>query len=101
MVIISKAILREFSDKHPWADNAIEKWYDEVSAADWKDFADLKQTFNSTDSVGNDRYVFNIKGNHLRLVAMIFFKVRTVFILFIGTHSEYDKIKASEITYKT
>lgn len=101
MVIISKTILREFSEKHSWAESAIEKWYDETIAADWKDFAELKQTFNSTDSVGDDRYVFNIKGNRLRLVALIFFKVRTVFILFIGTHSDYDKIKASEITYKT
>ena len=53
--------------------------------------------FNSADSVGNDRYVFNIKGNKYRLVAMIFFDKRTIFIRFIGTHSQYDDIDASEI----
>ena len=59
-----------------------------------------KQTFNTADSVGNDRYVFDIKGNQYRLVALIIFKVRTVFILFIGTHKEYDEIKADKITFK-
>jgi mRNA interferase HigB len=52
----------------------------------------MKKTFNSVDVVGNDRYVFNIKGNSYRLVAMIFFDIRTIYIRFIGTHSEYDKI---------
>ena len=58
------------------------------------------ETFNTADSVGNDRYVFDIKGNQYRLVALIIFKVRTVFILFIGTHKEYDEIKADKITFK-
>ncbi len=61
---------------------------------------EVKQTFNSVDSMGNDRYVFDIKGNHYRLIALIIFNVRTVYILFIGTHKEYDKVKASFITFK-
>jgi mRNA interferase HigB len=52
------------------------------------------------DAVGNDRYVFNIKGNNYRLIVLIIFKVRTVFILFIGTHNEYDKINASTVAFK-
>jgi len=60
----------------------------------------MKNTFNSVDAVGNDRYVFNIRGNNYRLIALIIFKVRTVFILFIGTHKEYDKVKASTIAFK-
>ena len=56
-------------------------------------------SFNSVDSVGNDRYVFNIKGNRYRLVALILFKIRTVFILFIGTHKEYDLINAKTIGF--
>ena len=60
----------------------------------------MKKSFNSVDSVGNDRYVFNIKGNHYRLIALILFKVRTVFIVFIGTHKEYDLIDASTVTFK-
>ncbi|MCB0517743.1 MAG: type II toxin-antitoxin system HigB family toxin [Saprospiraceae bacterium] len=51
----------------------------------------MKLRFNSVDYVGNDRYVFNIRGNNYRLFAMIFFNKRTVFVRFIGTHAEYDK----------
>jgi mRNA interferase HigB len=59
----------------------------------------MKKTFNSVDAVGNDRYVFNLKGNQYRLVVLIIFRVRTVFILFIGTHKEYDKISADKVEY--
>lgn len=59
----------------------------------WGNFNDVRNTFGSVDAVGNDRYVFNIKGNDYRLIAMIFFDKRTVYIRFIGTHAEYDKIK--------
>lgn len=100
MVIISKAIIRDFITSHTDADVPLSNWYDLVTHSDWKNFNDMKNTFNSVDAVGNDRYVFNIKGNNYRLVAMIIFKVRTVFILFIGTHNEYDKINASTITFK-
>ncbi len=100
MVIISKAILQAFIQKYPAVENSLEKWYSDTKIADWKDFSEVKKTFNTVDSVGNDRYVFDIKGNQYRLVALIIFKVRTVFILFIGTHKEYDKIKANKITFK-
>lgn len=100
MVIISKATLRDFSEKHPDAEDALQKWYDETKAADWQSFAAVKCTFNSVDAVGNNRYVFDIKGNHYRLIALIIFKVRTVFILFVGTHKEYDQVQANNVTFK-
>lgn len=100
MVVISKSILRAFVNVHNDSAGALEKWYDETKTSSWKNFADLKKTFNTVDSVGNDRYVFDIKGNQYRLIALIIFKVRTVFILFIGTHQEYNMIKANEVTYK-
>ena len=100
MVIIAKKILREFVLRHPDCEGAIEKWYGLTKAADWKSFTEMKSIFNSVDAVGNDRYVFNIKGNQYRLIALIIFKVRTVFILFIDTHSEYDKLNASNVPYK-
>ena len=100
MVVISKAMLKTFSDKYPDAEIALEKGYNDTKAADWKNFAELKKTFNTVDAAGNDRYVFDIRGNHYRLIALIIFKVRTVFILFVGTHKEYDKIKAADITFK-
>ena len=103
MVVISKAVLREFAEKHPDAPDAeaaLTKWYNETKAAEWRNFSDLKKTFNTTDAVANDRYIFDIKGNQYRLIALIIFRRRTVFILFVGTHREYDKIDASKIQYK-
>jgi len=100
MVIISKTILKEFIKEYPDAGNAIQYWYDITSKSDWKQFLDIKKSFNSVDSVGNDRYVFDIKGNQYRLVALIFFSIRTVFILFIGTHQSYDKIDAAKVEFK-
>ena len=57
----------------------------------------MKEMFNSVDAVGNDRFVFNIRGNNYRIIALIFFDIRTVYIRFVGTHQEYDKIDCSTI----
>lgn len=97
MVVISKTMLREFGILHPDAIEALNAWYKIVKEADWKSLADIRKFSNTVDYVGNDRFVFNIKGNHYRLVAMIFFDIRTVYVRFVGTHSEYDKIDASTI----
>lgn len=97
MIIITKTILNEFGRQHTDAMPALNEWYAVVKAADWNSLANIKQTFNSVDYVGNDRYVFNIKGNHYRIVAMIFFDKRTLFIRFVGTHAQYDKIDCSTI----
>ncbi|OCX50584.1 addiction module toxin RelE [Mucilaginibacter sp. PPCGB 2223] len=100
MVIISKSIIKDFIEVHHEAETQLENWYDVTKVAEWRNFSDVKNSFNSVDAVGNDRYVFNIKGNKYRLIALIIFKVRTVFILFIGTHSDYDKIDASNVKFK-
>jgi mRNA interferase HigB len=97
MVIISKAALVEFGSEHADAIEALNRWYDLSKEANWNSLTDIKKTFSTVDFVGNDRYVFNIKGNKYRLVAMIFFDIRTVFIRFIGTHAKYDKINCSTI----
>jgi len=60
--------------------------------ADFANFNELREMFGSADSVGRDLYVFNIRGNHYRLIVRIIFRVRTVYIKFVGTHKEYDKI---------
>ena len=91
MRIITFATLREYSKKHADADVPLRDWYKKTEKSDWSCLADIKQTFNSVDYVGNDRFVFNIKGNEYRLVAIILFAARKVFIRFIGTHKEKDK----------
>lgn len=97
MVIITKTILNEFGQKYPDAVTALNDWYKLVKIADWNSLAIVKQNFNTVDYVGNDRYVFDIRGNHYRIVAMIFFDKRTVFIRFAGTHAQYDKIDCATI----
>ncbi|WP_445734647.1 type II toxin-antitoxin system HigB family toxin [Mariniflexile sp.] len=61
--------------------------------AEWDGLADLKNTFNSADNVGNGRFVFNVKGNHYRIVAIVRFKFKKVLIRWVGSHKNYDKIK--------
>lgn len=68
-----------------------------VTIANWSNLSEIRETYNDVDFVGNDRYVFNIGGNKYRLVAMIHFSTRTLYIRFIGTHKEYDKIDCTTI----
>lgn len=97
MVIITKAKIIEFYTIHPLAKEPLLQWYNITELSDWKNFHDVKQTYNSTDSVGNDRYVFDVGGNKYRIVAMIHFNKRTLYIRFVGTHKEYDKIDCKNI----
>ncbi len=97
MVVISKSKLSAYTEDHSDVADALNQWYLIAKSQNWKKFSDVKLTFNSVDSVGNDHYVFNIKGNHYRLITMIHFNIRTIYIRFIGTHSEYDQIDCSTI----
>ena len=94
MVIITFTSLREYALKNNRAKVAIFHWYSVAEKAGWSCLDDINKEFPSVDYVGNDRYVFNIKGNQYRLVALIHFSTRTVYIRFIGSHSEYGKIEA-------
>lgn len=93
MRIISKTFIRDYYTKNPQSKSALLGWVEKTEAAQWQNFADIRKTFNSVDSVGNQRYVFNIKGNDYRMVVVIKFTPQNVLIRFIGTHAEYDKIK--------
>lgn len=97
MVVISKKPIINYLKRYPEQGDALMRWYYIVVAADWKCFADIKSDFNSVDAVGNGLYIFNVKGNQCRVIVRIIFKVRTVFIKFVGTHSEYDKIDISKL----
>ncbi len=100
MVIIAKGTIIRFTENHPDATIALMEWYDVVAGADWANVAQVRSTFNSVDYVGNDRFVFNIRGNRYRLIVAILFNIRTVYIKFIGTHAEYDKIDAKTVEHK-
>ena len=92
MRIITYKTISQYSTLHPEAKFALDEWYIKTEQSQWNCFAEVKKTFNSVDSVGGKRYVFNIKGNSYRVVALILFGPKIVYIRFIGTHSEYIKI---------
>ena len=75
----------------------MEDWFERTENAQWDCFADLRRSFNSADYVGNKRVVFKIKGNHYRLVAIVLYRIKMVYIRFIGTHREYDKLTEEQI----
>ena len=93
MRVISFAAIRDFIAVHAYAEQPLKDWYKAVSKAYWRNFSDIKQTFNTVDYVGNDRYVFDIKGNNYRIVAIVLFVNQKVYIRFVGTHKEYERIK--------
>jgi|SRR5690606_8462941 len=97
MVVITKAKITAFYKVETKAKEVVLQWYNIVLLSDWQNFHDIKQTFNSVDSVGNDRYVFNLGGNKYRIVAMIHFDKRTIYLRFVGTHKQYDKIDCKTI----
>lgn len=93
MHIITDTVIKEYYRKHADSENALKSFTAEVKQAKWRNLADIKKTFNSVDYLGNDRYCFNIKGNHYRLIALVLFPIGRIYIRFIGTHVEYDKLK--------
>ncbi len=97
MRIIARSKIVEYYTEHPDAKTALEEWFVKTKRAEWTCFADIRKSFNSVDNVGNQHYVFNIKGNNHRLIAVIKYTIQTVFIRFIGTHSEYERIDATNI----
>lgn len=97
MRIFTEQVIKEYAEKHPESKVALQDWVQKVKKSKWSCFADMKKTFNSVDSVGNQHYVFNIKDNDFRLVAVIKFTIRFVYVRFIGTHKECEKIDCRNI----
>ena len=97
MRIFTEQTLKEYIGNHPDARVALQEWVSIVKRSEWTCFADIRQTFGTVDAVGNQHFVFNIKGNRYRLVVVIKFTIRFVYIRFIGTHEEYMKIDCANI----
>lgn len=97
MRIVARKALLDFISDYPDSEVAMEDWFERTENAQWDCFADLRRSFNSADYIGNKRVVFNIKGNHYRLVAIVLHRIKMVYIRFIGTHREYDKLIEEQI----
>ncbi len=97
MRIISIKKLKDFWNNHPKAEKQLRSWYADTKRANWKSPDSIKQIYKNASIVANNRVVFNIHGNTYRLVVAINYFYSIVYIRFIGTHAEYDKIDVTTI----
>ena len=97
MRVIAIGMLRDFWEKHPDARIPLSEWYLKTSSAQWSAFSDMKKDYPSADYLGNQHYVFNIKGNKYRLAAAVKFTPKLVYTRFIGTHEEYERINVKRV----
>lgn len=97
MRVIAKSTLVAFWTKHPDAEEPLKAWHDEATKAEWSTPQDIKDQYRSASFVGNNRVIFNIKGNDYRLVVAVAYRFKAVYIKFIGTHDEYDDINSTSV----
>jgi len=97
MHVIKKGTLTSFGREHPKAYKPLMAWYAEASAAKWKSSAEIKRKYREASILNSERVVFDIGGNKYRIVARINYRSETIFIHFVGTHAEYDKINVETI----
>ena len=97
MRIIAKSTLRDFWERFPEAEGPLLAWYREVEKEDWDEPSKVKEKYGSASILKHSRVVFNIKGNEYRLVVKVNYPYRVVYIRFVGTHAEYDKIDVEEV----
>lgn len=97
MVLFTWRTIYLFTKQHPSTVPYFNRWKIAINNANWENLVDIKKEYPSVDYVGNDRYVFNVNGNDFRLVVMIHFSIRTIYVRFIGNHESYNKIDCSKI----
>ena len=97
MRIIARSTLKEFWLKHSDAEQPLKAWFDDASRSNWQSPSDIKEIYANASIIANNRVVFNIKGNSYRLVVHARYDIHIIFIRFVGTHQEYDKIDATTI----
>jgi mRNA interferase HigB len=95
--VIKRQTLDDFSKKHSDAKNYLNTWYAVCKKANWKTYHELEKDFPEAFPVGDNRIVFDIKGNKYRLVARVLFTFKQVQIKWIGTHADYNKIDVKTI----
>jgi mRNA interferase HigB len=98
--IIARKTLLDYCKKYPHAAIALQEWYYEMLHEDFKNFNELKKKYANASIVADNRVVFNISGNHFRLVVRMVFEYKTIQVKWFGTHAEYDKINVTAIKFK-
>ena len=97
MRIIARRALREFWERHADAEQALRAWYHDARKATWRSPSDIKRVYANASILGENRVVFNIKGNRYRLVVAINYPYRVCYIRFVGTHQDYGRIDAARV----
>lgn len=97
MRVIARRVLRLCWERHASAEGPLREWYAFVGGAEWRTMQDIKNDFPAASFVGNNRVVFNIGGNNFRLVVVAPLQVGLVYIRFVGTHAEYDKVDVRKV----
>jgi mRNA interferase HigB len=97
MRVVAKRTLRDYWERNPETEQALKAWHAEAAKADWKTPNDLKAQFRSASILKDSRAVFNICGNGHRLIVKINYDAGILFVKFVGTHAEYDRIDAETI----
>jgi mRNA interferase HigB len=98
--IIARKALLDYCKNYPNAATALQEWYYELLRAEVKNFNELQKVYANASLIGDDRVVFNIMGNHFRLVVRIVFEYKAIQIKWFGTHAEYDKTNVSNVKFK-
>jgi mRNA interferase HigB len=97
MRIIACKTLRQFWEQHPDAEQTLKAWHHDAKQAAWTSPNDIRQVYATAGIIANNRVVFNIRGNHYRLIVAINYAYQIIYIRFVGTHQEYDQIDAATI----
>ena len=98
MRVIAKGPLREFWTDHASAEQALKAWLADAEKVQWISPNHITENYANTSILGDSRVCFNIKGNSYRLVVKVLYQAQVVYIKFVGTHAEYDKIDAENIS---
>ena len=95
--IVSKKTLKDYYSKHKETKSQLEAWIHDVKNSNWSKQIEVKEKYGKASIIGGDKVVFNIKRNKYRLVTKINYRMKIVYIKFIGTHKEYDKINVEDL----
>lgn len=99
-IIVRRSILY-YIQRYPNGKNALLIWYNEFLNHDFSSFQELKAVYGNASIIPNNRVIFNIKGNDYRLIISINFAQRAAYVIWFGTHREYDAINAATIAFDT
>lgn len=99
MKVLVKRTIHYYIDKYPLSEKALTTWENEFSKFDFQNFNEIKNVYRNASVVGNNRVVFNIKGNDFRLVVSVNFMQQACYVIWFGTHSEYDKIDVETVKF--